>query len=167
MENLENLIHNNSSKFDVYEPDKEHLDRFKSKLGKTSQHKHYFKLVLMLAAGFLLLFSISMVYVAQNKNNAMPQLSDMSPEYREVESYYNVELTHKLSELNTIKCQKAVSDSSVYKQLTVLTNEYHNLQRDLASSEYDERIVSAMITNYQIRIDLVETVIKTAKLYCR
>ncbi len=165
MENLENLIRKNAHQLDIYEPNKDHFDRFKKKISKPDNSKNI-KMVILLAASFLILFSLSFLFTTNSRSDALPQLSDMSAEYQEVEFFYQVELSDKLSELKTISCKQTLPDTTFYNELLALNQEYTNLQRDLATTDNDERIVNAMISNYQIRINLLETVIISTKKYC-
>lgn len=165
MENLKKQIQNNSHLFDIYEPEAGHLDRFKSKLHKPKSKKSIYWII-SAAAMVLLFFSLSFLFTNNPEWRNLPQLSDISKEYKEAEYFYQVEINDKLTQLETLNCTLITADSSIYKELNVLDQEYINLRRDLVITNYDERIVSAMIHNYQIRISLLESVIKGAREFC-
>jgi len=165
MENLKKQIQNNSHLFDVYEPEAEHLIRFKNKLNKTKSQKSIYW-IFSAAALVLLIFSLSFLFTNNPEWKKLPQLSDVSKEYKEAEYFYQVEINDKLTQLEGLNCTILEADSSIYKELRVLDQEYINLRRDLVLTNYDERIVSAMIHNYQIKISLLESVIKGAREFC-
>lgn len=49
------------------------------------------------------------------------------------------------------------------RQIEILEKKYQILMVDLVDSGYDQRVIYAMINNFQKRIDLLENVITTVK----
>ena len=54
----------------------------------------------------------------------------------------------------------------ISKELEQLNGSYENLQAELKINMNDERIINAMITNYQNRIHFLEQVITQIKQNC-
>ena len=68
-------------------------------------------------------------------------------------------------ELRTLKSFETPETEALIKdalaQISILENEYEDLKSDLVSSGNDKRVVYAMISNFQNRIDLLEQVMIT------
>lgn len=82
------------------------------------------------------------------------QLSDVSPQYREIENYYMASLNLELANLNITKDNKALIDAFMAK-LAELDKEYKRLNADLKESGPNEQTVEAMVANLQLRLDLL------------
>ena len=65
---------------------------------------------------------------------------------------------YNINEARTPETQKLVNDA--LKQLKTLEIEYDKLTTDLAKSGEDKRVIYAMITNFQARINLLNTVLE-------
>ncbi|MDT0689513.1 hypothetical protein RM549_06940 [Salegentibacter sp. F188] len=82
------------------------------------------------------------------------QLSDVSPQYREIENYYMASLNLELANLNITDDNKALIDAFMAK-LAELDKEYKRLNADLKESGPNEQTVEAMVANLQLRLDLL------------
>ena len=65
---------------------------------------------------------------------------------------------YPLEQENTPETQAIVDDA--LKQLEILDTDYNKLKTDLVKSGQDKRVIYAMITNFQQRIDLLNKVLE-------
>ena len=54
----------------------------------------------------------------------------------------------------------------VFEELNQLDMIYMSLQKDLANNGGDQRIIDAMLNNYQTKVELLDTVISELKANC-
>ena len=88
------------------------------------------------------------------------ELAGISTEMQETQSYF-VNTIHK--ELQTIEKEKNNSNKKIIndglKQLDKLEIQYQVLTLELKESTEDKRIIYAMISNFQQRIDLLQSIL--------
>jgi hypothetical protein len=159
MSNIEDLIKNNRSTFFEDEPPTGHMERFQKRL---IDQKNYFWPVLKVAAGILLIFSISFAFYYQKLAKDI-SLSEISSEFAETEFYYKNVLNKKLDQV-----EKQLSPQqflAVKQELNAMEENYHHLKQDLKLNPDDQRIIHAMIHNYQLKIELLQQVLEQVRQY--
>ncbi len=82
------------------------------------------------------------------------QLSDFSPEYKEIEDRYLASIHMELAQLNVTEDNKAVVDAFM-GQLEELNHEYDRLNADLVETGVNDQNIQALINNLQLRLDLL------------
>lgn len=156
---------------DVFEPSIEHRSNFAQKLDAEMKHKpegvqlHIsYSFMRIAAVAVVLITAISFAWFwDQSRVNASPQsmtLADVSEKYKEVEFFYQEQMSTRLISLETADNEQ---NKLVYKEalerLNHLDMNYTKLENDLASNPGNTRIVYAMIKNYQLRITVLETLL--------
>ena len=151
--------------FDTEEPKVGHQERFLEKLSNANQvvtlqkeRKNWWR-PLSIAASVAVLCLIAIgVY---NPNPTIDQqVAKISPEVSNSQVYFAslIEDQVKLLENESSpEAQKIISDTMI--QLKKLETNYKQLETDLINGGNDKLILSAMITNFQTRIDLLQDVI--------
>ncbi|MDC6355216.1 MULTISPECIES: hypothetical protein [Robiginitalea] len=81
-------------------------------------------------------------------------LGDLSPDLRKVEQYYTASIHMELANLDISDENKAVADDYM-KRLRELDTEYQNLVVELNEIGPNEETISAMIRNFQLRLQLL------------
>ncbi len=177
MKNIEEFTFENKDLFDSEEPDNGHFERFKARQKKYNKKsfREDFKFVLKIAAMvvFVLslgIFTYNQLYTSKtpvaNLNNGV-SLGEVSAEYKEVEQYLKSNVNTKLQELKNLKCEKGdIKKATILEELNRLDVTYRTLQKELRSNENDERIINAMINNYQLRVNILNKVITQIKGNC-
>ncbi|NND79240.1 MAG: hypothetical protein HKN53_05020 [Maribacter sp.] len=151
--------------FDTEEPKAGHSERFLEKLNNANQvitlqkKKRNWWRPLAIAASVAVLCLITIgVY---NSNPTIDQkVAKISPEVSNTQVYFAslIEDQVKLLENESSpEAQKIISDTMI--QLKKLETNYKKLETDLINGGNDKLILSAMITNFQTRIDLLEDVV--------
>jgi len=162
MDNLKKFIAQNKEDFDTHEPSFNHFDKFKYKMirgnKRSLNYKNTIISILSVAALYFLFFWITPDNLIINTENKP------SKEYFETENYYKNSLNKKMN-VYTKLSRNAGTDNSVVNELNDLNKEYKILEKELSQSDNDQRIISAMVNNYRLRINLLDEVISVLKRY--
>ncbi len=161
---LETLFENLKNEFDIEEPKMGHEDRFLSKL-KGEETKlirlkpsrfHFLKPLTTIAA--TLIIGLGLFMLVQHKAEAS-DLASVSPELSETQKFFTTAIAKELSTLNNERSPETepiINDA--LKRIDQLEKEYEKLKIDLTESGDDKRVIYAMISNFQNRIDLLQNV---------
>ncbi|RTE53413.1 hypothetical protein EHW67_10340 [Arenibacter aquaticus] len=163
---IENLFKQLEGNFDFEEPKDGHESRFLAKLESRSPTKSYASKSFiwwksLAVAACLLLFCSIALYFLSAPANINEQLSNISPEAANTEYYFaNIieEQVKKLHNESTPETEKIIADTML--QLETLDKDYKKMQQDLLEGGNSKLILSAMITNFQTRIDLLNEVLE-------
>lgn len=173
MKKLKNFIDRNREAFDDIDLPAGHEQRFLKKLEK-KKSSIGLKIWYGIAASFIFLAMLSFFakdFVFQNRflkeNSQVVGLSDISPKYQEVEAFYQASVDEKINEFETLNCRIDEEQlNMINSELEQLNGSYQNLQAELKINRNDERIINAMIDNYQNRIRFLDLVISQIKQNC-
>lgn len=153
--NFNNLFDNN---FDIAEPTIGHFERFEKRVSKqeaTYKPKNWKWLIM--AASVVLIFGF---WFGQNQSNQTLQLADVSPEMAETQNYFSTVIRTEIEKINTQKSpenSKLIDDA--FLRLENLEEQYAHLSSELKESDSDKRVVFAMITNFQQRIEILQNLL--------
>ncbi|MFS4448070.1 hypothetical protein [Maribacter sp. 2307UL18-2] len=164
-ENIEQLFDKLQGTFDIGEPKEGHQQRFLEKLQASQgvvsieRKKKSWWRPLSIAASIVLLVGVGIGFF-----NSAPtrdeQVAEISPEVSQTQFYFASlieEQVRELEEMGTPETQKIIDDTTI--QLRRLETNYSTLEQDLINGGNSKLILSAMITNFQTRIDLLEDVL--------
>lgn len=153
--------------FDIAEPSANHEERFREKLKqrpkKKTKHNGVISLwgpVMAIAASFFMAFLL-MQGVLSNPFSTEQELANVSPEMKQTQDFYSSVIRTELAALEeqkTPETEAVISDA--LKQLEILESDYDKLKIDLGKSGQDKRVIYAMISNFQKRIDLLQMVLE-------
>ncbi len=82
-------------------------------------------------------------------------LGDLSPDLRKVEQYYTANISLELASLDISPGNKKMADDYM-SRLRELDTEYQSLVEELNQFGPNEETISAMIRNFQMRLDLLQ-----------
>lgn len=174
---IEELFKNLQGSFDIEEPGEGHEERFLQKLSNSdgvvrlTPKKNNWWRPLSIAASIMLLFAVG-ASLYTSRPSIDEQVAKISPEVSETQFYFANLIEGQINEMvneSTPETKKLVDDTLL--QLNKLEKNYKKLEQDLINGGNSKLILSAMITNYQTRIDLLQEVmdkienIKTFKNY--
>lgn len=164
MKDLDKIIQENRSAFDSFEPSEGHFDRFEQKLmGLNKQHKTFTIGYILKAAVVALLVVLSGLYVYETFNSTKMKkgiaLSEVSPEYNEVEMYYTKLVSQKYNEISQFQFLDSTQKVVLLEELDEMDKIYDNLKKDLTTNPNDERIINAMIQHYQLKVEVMNQIL--------
>ncbi|CAN0602141.1 unnamed protein product, partial [Ectocarpus sp. 12 AP-2014] len=165
-DNIEQVFEDLKGSFDIQEPNNGHENRFLEKLNlgdkvaalpvkKTTWWKG-----LSIAASVAVLIALSIGFFNQN-SSIENQVAKVSPEVSNTQFYFANLIEEQVKELqakDSPETQKIVADTMV--QLNNLETDYSRLEKELLDGGNSKLLLSAMITNFQTRIDLLQDVLE-------
>ncbi|HSI71379.1 MAG TPA: hypothetical protein VK941_14175 [Gillisia sp.] len=81
-------------------------------------------------------------------------LSDISPEFKQIENYYMASINMELAKLEINNDNKALIDAFML-ELEELDKEYQRLNAELNEAGPNEQTIEAMVANLQLRLELL------------
>lgn len=163
-DNLEQLFEKLQGDFDFEEPTIGHQQRFLEKLNQTdgvviiSKKKTWWK-PLSIAASIALLCVLGLQLLVPEPT-IKERVVEIAPEVSQTEFYFaslieeQIQLLHEQKSPETAK----LVDDTLAK-LAELEADYDTLEVELVNGGNSKMILTAMITNFQIRIDLLKEVL--------
>ncbi|WP_435412538.1 hypothetical protein [Psychroserpens mesophilus] len=165
-DNIDTLFEQLENEFDIQMPNSGHQNRFLEKLKQQpiivdskKEKLSYWKPFFAIAASIVLCFSI--FTVMQQQEPEIKDLASVSPELSRTQDFFTLAIQSELATLEaerTPETEELINDA--LKQLQILEADYENLKKDLTTSGDDKRVVYAMISNFQNRIDVLEHVLQ-------
>jgi hypothetical protein len=170
MNTLEEIIKKGRGEFDDREPSDGHLERFSFKLATrlhTIKAKRSILPYLLKAAVVTLLVTLSSLwsfdhFIKPNLKKTMT-LSEVSPEYREVENYYVSQVKFMQNEFTSLDLTNPEHKEIMMQELASMDSAYVDLQKELRANPNDQRIVDAMINHYQQKIEVMSYILDQLK----
>lgn len=160
--NIENLFKNSEHNFDIENPESGHKERFLNKLSKhnasviKTRHSpvHIWKPLIGIAASIALILSL---VTLTTKQSTQITLADISPEMAKTESLFMANFTNEIKHINSEdmpEYQELIVDALF--QIKMLEEDFKQLIIGLKENPEDELVLSAMILNFQKRIDVLQ-----------
>lgn len=155
-DNFNNLF---DKDFDIAEPAMGHFDRFEKRVSKSDSKKksNSWKWISVAASVVLLLG----VWLGQNLQSDSLELADISPKMEETQTYFASVIKMEIQKINTQKTpenNKMIVDA--FTRMDNLEIQYVKLTKELKESDADKRVIFAMISNFQQRIEILENVLE-------
>ena len=164
-DDIESLFKNLEGSFDIAEPAAGHQQRFLDKLGdakETQSHivrKRSWWKPMAIAASVALLISVGII-TFNNTSSVADQVAEISPEISNSQRYFTSLIEEQIKEIenqSTPETEKIIEDTML--QLKRLEKNYMSLEKQLLEGGNSKLILSAMITNFQTRISLLQDVL--------
>jgi hypothetical protein len=162
-DNIELLFKTLKSELDVNSPNEGHQERFVAKLNadkitlSNNSSRSYWKPFLAIAASLVICLTVFGGLNAQPKATG---LASVSAKMSETQDFFTVTINEELKKLNAER--SPLTENIIYdalRQLSTLENNYDALKNDLNESGNDTRVIYAMISNFQNRINLLTEVL--------
>lgn len=165
MNKLEKHILSNRQKFDSEEPSSGHMERFEQKLLRQSSSLFSRIPYALKAAVVLLLVALSSILIYEQaqiyySNQRVLSLQDISEEFGEAEFYYTSLINNKYQEINRLNIDDPKQKEMLMVELDEMDKLFHSLQKDFQVNPTDRRVINAMITHYQIKVEIMSQIIE-------
>jgi len=163
-DNLNTMFESIREDFNFEEPNAGHQQRFLDKLNsqnvseKPSSVRKLWRPLIGVAASIVLFIS---VFIGVQHESSTRDLANISPEMANTEDFFLQTITNELEKLNSEESpeyQDLIVDALF--QIKLLEENYELLKQDLNESGDDKRVIYAMISNFQNRIDLLQNVVE-------
>lgn len=165
-DNLNSIFNDLRDDFDIAEPKSGHQQRFLDKLKNQDEKvvvlprtktKQFLRPLMGIAASIALIIS---VFVSIQNKNTEHDLASVSPEMAATQTFFTNAIADELLKIESEaspETQQMVEDAMI--QMNILETNYTKLKQDLIDSGDDKRVIFAMISNFQNRIDLLQNVL--------
>ena len=164
---IELLFKNYNGSFDTEVPEMGHRERFLARLEAghgianiQGKRKSWFT-PLSIAASVAVFIAVGIGMYMYSPLSIDEQVANISPEVANTEYYFASLIEEQVRDLqneSTPETQQLIGDTML--QLQKLENNYKGLERDLLDGGNSKLILSAIITNFQTRIDLLQEVLE-------
>jgi len=84
-------------------------------------------------------------------------------EYQEAETYFNMQVSHKIQELNSFADKYPDILKDLKHDMSEIDNQFNELKGDLNDRVANKEVVEAMMQTYQIKIKILENVLQLIK----
>jgi hypothetical protein len=170
MKNIEDIIRRNKDFFEDAEPSEGHLERFNVKLERRFQAapvKRSIVPYLLRAAVVTLLITLSSLWTWDHfirTGSSRMTLGQVSPQYKEVESYYVHQVNLMEGEIVNVDLKNNPEQKTLLlKEMKSMDSTYVSLQKELKANPNDERIINAMIEHYQTKLEIMTYIVNQLK----
>jgi hypothetical protein len=167
-DNITNLFERLQGDFDIETPELGHERRFLKKLQQQDQNANDAKKPIALfawwkqiAAACVILLSLG-ILIGSNVDFGTTETSEitLSPEVEKSQVYFAALIDKELEKVKAPEdedTKELIQDTM--KRLERLEKDYENLKNQLIERGDDKRILHAMVNNFQLRIQLLESVL--------
>ncbi len=139
-----------------------HRQRFEQRLNQLHTPKKQGYFFLKVAASIIVLLSVGYYTLFTNvadiedlpEDAKITNLSSISPEMKQIENYYLTAINYEMASIEQTPENKIILDNYLEK-IAELTNQYKQLNIDLTEKEINEKTINALITNLQLRLQLL------------
>jgi hypothetical protein len=170
MKTIEDIIRNNRDLFGDREPSEGHLERFSVKLEIRCQSRANRRSIvpyLLRAAVVTLLVTLSSLWTWDHfirPASSRMTLGQVSPQYKEVESYYLHQVNMMEGEIVNVDLKNNPEQKELLiKEMKSMDSVYVSLQKELKANPNDERIINAMIEHYQTKLEVMTYIVNQLK----
>lgn len=169
-DNLDKIFKNLENDFNVEAPNPGHQARFLDKLNNQNNKStmviklktSIWKPLMGIAASIVLLIS---VFIGLNQTEGVVDLASVSPEMAQTQDFFTSSINEelkKLKEESSPEVQVLIQDA--LKRINLLEKNYESLKIDLKDSGEDNRVIYAMISNFQNRIDILQNALEQIEI---
>ena len=144
--------------FDISEPSIGHFDRFQKKLHSSQKRKSNKWKWISIAASVVILIGL---WTSNFETSNQMDLADISPQMEETQDYFMIAIRDEIEKINLQKNDgniKLIDDTLI--RLNQLEIDYQKLTIELMESDEDKRVIFAMISNYQQRVEILKNLLK-------
>jgi hypothetical protein len=170
MKNIEDIIRSNKDFFEDAEPSEGHFERFNRKLEMRFQANTVKRSIvpyLLKAAVVTLLITLSSLWTWDHfirTGRSRMTLGQVSPQYKEVESYYVHQVNLMEGEIVNVDLKNNPAQKTMLlKEMKSMDSTYVSLQKELKANPNDERIINAMIEHYQTKLEVMSYIVNQLK----
>lgn len=176
-DNINRLFKRLEGEFDIETPKVGHQQRFLDKLNAANTGKSLDNAAIVfendpvfkpqkmrwnwIAAACILFLTLGIFLGSYTFNSNANDLASVSPEANETQVYFTSLIE---TELEKVKAEENANNKHIIEdaisQLTILENDYDKLKQELITNGSDKRLLHAMISNFQLRINLLENVLE-------
>ncbi|WP_250432340.1 hypothetical protein [Hanstruepera flava] len=168
-DNLDTLFKDLQGSFDNETPHEDHKKRFMAKLNNqnktvdvSKKHGAIWKPLVGIAASIVLILVLTF---GNNQDANANGLASVSPEMAQTQDFFTSTIAMELKKLeDATNPETKVLIQDALNQMKRLEIEYESLITDLTESGNDQRVIYAMISNFQNRIEILQNTLQQIEI---
>jgi len=159
MSDLEKYLIENRQHFDLDEPEAGHFKRFDARLGHKAGRRNPFIMTLQIAASLAVILTSGILIIKTTKSGDKMAVHGLSPEVQEANEYYVRQVDYKYEQISELSFDSKEEKEVLLKELSEMDSYYKQLLKDLDANPGDERAVNALISHYQVKLEVMDHII--------
>jgi len=161
MSNLDKILKEKVPEFEK-EPSDGHFERFQAKILKQESKKRGFSFILKIAASFIfVLLSANLYWILMDQKSESRQAEIVHSDMMDAEIYYSNRIRQELNDIEKMAIAGVATKSElkeIKSEFTKMDSLYQNLKKDYLDNPNDERVLNAMNSHYQAKLEIVNTI---------
>ncbi|WP_239970656.1 hypothetical protein [Confluentibacter citreus] len=166
-DDIDKLFDDLKNDFDVEIPNSQHTQKFLNKLNNKGglhlnesrkQRRRLWYSLSGIAASIVLIISL---FTMKQQTDSSRDLASVSPQMAETQDFFTNTINHELEKIKNEsdpEVQLIIKDA--FFRIKKLEKDYESLTYDLHVSGNDNRVIYAMISNFQSRIDILKNTLE-------
>ncbi len=163
MSNIEKQIKEQRLLLDSDRPREGHEDRFLQKLERLPKQgpvrRIRFRHAIQVAASVAIILTSAVLLVKQDKSGGSVAQQEIPEAVMEADFYYASQVDARYNEISDFDFADAEEKSVLLSELKDLESYHKQLMKDLEANPDDDRVVSALIRHYQLKLEVMDQII--------
>lgn len=163
MNDIEKQIKEQRLLLDSDRPREGHEDRFMQKLERLPKRSPVrrirFRHAIQVAASVAIILTSAILLVRKDKGGSKVALQEIPAAVVEADFYYTSQVDARYKEIKEFDFDDAEEKAVLLDELKDLENYHHQLMKDLEANPDDDRVVSALIRHYQLKLEVMDQII--------
>ncbi len=163
MSDIEKQIKEQRLLLDSDRPREGHEDRFMQKLEslpKRSPHRRIrFRHAIQVAASVAIILTSAILLVRKDKSGNKVAQQEIPAAVMEADFYYTSQVDARYNEIRDFHFEDAEEKTVLLNELKDLESYHQQLMKDLEANPDDDRVVSALIRHYQLKLEVMDQII--------
>ena len=163
MSNIEKQIKEQKLLLDSDQPREGHEDRFRQKLERLPKQipvrRIRFRHAIQVAASVAIILSSAIVLVRSDKSGNKVAQQDIPAAVMEADFYYASQVDARYNEIRDFDFNDEEEKALLLDELKELESYHKQLMKDLEANPDDDRVVSALIRHYQMKLEVMDQII--------
>jgi hypothetical protein len=163
MSNIEKQIKEQRLLLDSDRPREGHEDRFLQKLERlpvrSPVRRIRFRHAIQVAASVAIILTSAIVLVRTDKSGSKVAQQEIPAAVMEADIYYTSQVDARYNEIRDFDFDDAEEKTVLLNELKDLESYHQQLMKDLEANPDDDRVVSALIRHYQLKLEVMDQII--------
>ena len=159
MIDFEKHIRDQRSELDSDLPREGHEARFMKKLERRPRRKIHLRHGLQIAASIAVILASAFVLVQQNKSGSKVADTEMPAAVLEADDYYSSQVNLRYEQIRQFDFESSEEKAVLLDELKDLDTYHQQLMNDLEANPDDDRVISALIRHYQMKLEVMDQII--------
>lgn len=159
MIDLEKHIRERRSGLDSDKPREGHEARFMKRLERKPVRRIEFRHAIQIAASIAIILTSAIVLIQQNKSGNKVAEQEIPAAVLEAEDYYTKQVNQRYDQIRTFDLGSAEEKAVLLDEIKDLDTYHQQLMNDLEANPGDERVISALIRHYQVKLEVMDQII--------